>query len=35
VANMSSLMKEFGVIGLPTVDAHSEFLAPSSFGDMI
>ncbi len=34
-ANMSSLMKEFGVVGLPIVDAHSEFLAPSSYGDMI
>ena len=28
-------MKEFGVVGLPIVDAHSEFLAPSSYGDMI
>ena len=34
-ANMSSLMKKFGVVGLPIVDAHSEFLAPSSYGDMI
>ena len=32
---MSSLMKEFGVVGLPIVDAYSEFLAPSSYGDMI
>ena len=32
---MSSLMKEFGVVGLPIVDAHSVFLAPSSYGDMI
>ena len=32
---MSSLMKEFGVVGLPIVEAHSEFLAPSSYGDMI
>ena len=32
---MSSLMKEFGVVGLPVVDTHSEFLAPSSYGDMI
>ena len=32
---MSSLMMEFGVVGLPIVDAHSEFLAPSSYGDMI
>ena len=32
---MSSLMKEFGVVGLPIVDAHSEFIAPSSYGDMI
>ena len=28
-------MKEFGVVGLPIVDDHSEFLAPSSYGDMI
>ena len=28
-------MKEFGVVGLPIVDAHSEFFAPSSYGDMI
>ena len=28
-------MKEFGVAGLPIVDAHSEFLVPSSYGDMI
>ena len=32
---MSSLIKEFGVVGLPIVDAHSEFLVPSSYGDMI
>ena len=32
---MSSLMKEFGVVGLPIVDAHSEFLVPSSYGDLI
>ena len=32
---MSCLMKEFGVVGLPIVDAHSEFRAPSSYGDMI
>ena len=32
---MSSLMKEFGVVGLPIVDAHSEFFTPSSYGDMI
>ena len=32
---MSILMKEFGVVGLPIVDAHSEFLAPSSYGAMI
>ena len=32
---MSSLMKEFGVVVLPIVDAHSEFLAPSSYGAMI
>ena len=34
-ADMNSLMKEFGVVGLPIVDAHSEFLVPSSYGDMI
>jgi len=28
-------MKEFGIVGLPIVDAHSEFLSPSSFGKMI
>ena len=28
-------MKKFGVVGLPIVDAHSEFLAPSSYGDMM
>ena len=28
-------MKEFGVVGLPIVEAHSKFLAPSSYGDMI
>ncbi len=32
---MNSLMKEFGVVGLPIVDTHSEFLAPSSYGVMI
>ena len=32
---MSSLMKEFGVVGLPIVDAHSGFLVPSSYGDLI
>ena len=28
-------MKEFRVVELPIVDDHSEFLAPSSYGDMI
>ena len=32
---MSSLMKEFGVVKLPIFNAHSEFLASSSYGDMI
>ena len=32
---MSSLIKEFGVVGLPIVEANSEFLAPSSYGTMI
>jgi len=33
--NMSDLMKEFGVIGLPIVDAHAEFLSPSKYNDEI
>ena len=33
--NMSSLMKECGVVGLQIVDAHLEFLTPSSYGNMI
>ena len=28
-------MKEFRVVELPIVDAHSEFLAPSSYGDIM
>jgi 4-hydroxybenzoyl-CoA thioesterase len=32
---MSNLMNEFGVVGLPIVDAHSEFLVPFSYGDLI
>jgi len=31
---MNGMMKKFGVVGIPIVDAHSEFLAPSSYGDM-
>ena len=32
---MNSLMKEFGFVGLQIVDAHLEFLAAFSYGDMI
>ena len=32
---MDDLMKKFGVIGLPIVDAHAEFLSPSKYGDEI
>ena len=28
-------MKEFGIVGLTIVDAYSEFLAQSSYGDII
>lgn len=34
-ANMADLMEEYGVVGLPIVDAHAEFLYPSSYGDKI
>ena len=34
-ANMSNLMNKFGVVGLPIVDVHSEFLVRSSYGDLI
>ena len=34
-ANMGDLMDQFGVLGLPIVDAHAEFLYPSKYGDVI
>lgn len=34
-ANMGDLMKQYGVVGLPIVDAHAEFICPSKYGDVI
>ncbi len=34
-ANMGDLMDQYGVVGLPIVDAHAEFLYPSKYGDVI
>ena len=34
-ANMSDLMDQYGVVGLPIVDAHAEFINPSKYGDEI
>ena len=34
-ANMGDLMKQYGVVGLPIVDAHAEFIYPSKYGDEI
>ena len=34
-ANMGDLMKQYGVVGLPIVDAHAEFISPSKYGDVI
>ena len=34
-ANMGDLMNQYGVVGLPIVDAHAEFLYPSKYGDVI
>ena len=34
-ANMGDLMDQYGVLGLPIVDAHAEFLYPSKYGDVI
>ena len=34
-ANMSDLMDQYGVVGLPIVDAHAEFIYPSKYGDEI
>ena len=34
-ANMSDLIVQYGVVGLPIVDAHAEFLYPSKYDDVI
>ena len=34
-ANMGVLMDQYGVVGLPIVDAHAEFIYPSKYGDEI
>jgi 4-hydroxybenzoyl-CoA thioesterase len=34
-ANMGDLMKQYGVVGLPIVDVHAEFICPSKYGDVI
>ena len=34
-ANMGDLMDQDGVVGLPIVDAHAEFIYPSKYGDEI
>ena len=34
-ANMGDLMEKYGVVGLPIVDAHAEFIYPSKYGDVI
>ena len=34
-ANMGDLMDQYGVVGLPIVDAHAEFIYPSRYGDEI
>ena len=34
-ANMGDLMDQYGVVGLPIVDAHAEFIYPSKYGDEI
>ena len=34
-ASMSDLMDQYGVVGLPIVDAHAEFIYPSKYGDEI
>ena len=33
--NMGDLMDQYGVVGLPIVDAHAEFIYPSKYGDEI
>ena len=33
--SMVDLMDQYGVVGLPIVDAHAEFLYPSRYGDVI
>ena len=32
---MDDLMDQYGVVGLPIVDAHAEFIYPSKYGDEI
>ena len=34
-ANMTGLMDQYNVVGLPIVDAHAEFIFPSKYGDVI
>ena len=34
-ANMGDLMDQYGVVGLPIVDAHAEFIYPSKYGEEI
>ena len=34
-ANMEDLMEQYGVVGLPIVDAQAEFICPSKYGDVI
>ena len=34
-ANMGDLMDQYGVVGLPIVNAHAEFIYPSKYGDEI
>ena len=33
--NMRRLKEQFGVIGLPIVDVHAEFMSPSKYNDVI
>ena len=32
---MDLLVEEYGIIGLPIVDTHAEFINPSKYGDII
>ena len=34
-ANMGDLMDQYGVVGLPIVNVHAEFIYPSKYGDEI